>query len=172
MALKLLLLKSYYHIVCSPNTSTTVEAFEATLPLEPQVRTWGSAVAAPIWVLLILSNVGGGVFTILFAILFHGHMEATDVGATASSMPGLRNRNYCVLGCHWQDPMREFWRRGGLYTASSSQSSRKEDNDIGGAEKLGRLILIITMLRGKNFWLKMERKVMPSIYIYIYKLHW
>ena len=83
---------TYYHIVCSPNTSTTVEAFEATLPLEPQVRTWGSAVAAPIWVLLILSNVGGGVFTILFAILFHGHMEATDVGATASSMPGLRNR--------------------------------------------------------------------------------
>jgi len=160
MALKLLLLKSYYHIVCSPNTSTAVEAFEATLPLEPQVRTWGSAVAAPIRVLLILCNVGGGVFTILFAILFHGHMEATDVGATASSM----------LGCHWQDPMREFWRRGGLYTASSSQSSRKEDNDIGGAEKLGRLILIITMLRGKNFWLKMERKVMPSIYIY--KLHW
>lgn len=42
------------------------------------------------------------------------------------------------------------------YTASSSQS-RKEDNDIGGAEKLGRLILIITMLRGKNFWLKMEK---------------
>lgn len=37
------------------------------------------------------------------------------------------------------------------------RQSRKEDNDIGGAEKLGRLILIITMLRGKNFWLKMEK---------------
>ena len=51
-----------------------------------------------------------------------------------------------------------------IQPAPHSQS-RKEDNDIGGAEKLGRLILIITMLRGKNFWLKMERKVMPSIYI-------
>ncbi len=39
----------------------------------------------------MLSNVGG-VVAILFAILFHGHMEATDVGATAASMPGLRNR--------------------------------------------------------------------------------
>jgi len=54
-------------------------------------------------VLLILCNVGGGVFTILFAILFHGHIEATDVGATASSMPGLRNRHLETLQvlCTW-----------------------------------------------------------------------
>lgn len=46
----------------------------------------------------MLSNVGG-VVGILFAILFHGHMEATDVGATAASMPGLRNR--LLVLCTW-----------------------------------------------------------------------
>ena len=30
---------TYYHIVCSPNKSTRVEAVEATSTLEPQVET-------------------------------------------------------------------------------------------------------------------------------------
>lgn len=47
----------------------------------------------------MLSNVGG-VVAILFAILFHGHMEATDVGATASSMP-LTGSHEGILKARW-----------------------------------------------------------------------
>lgn len=109
----------------------------------------------------MLSNVGG-IVAILFAILFHGHMEATDVGATAASMPGLRYRLHgrVLVLCTWL-PLTGS--HGGILKArwtiqpAPHRQSRKEDNDIGGAEKLGRLILIITMLRGKNFWLKMEK---------------